>query len=199
MQQDTDRPAPPKRQQLQMRWPSERKTISGVPPLPAGYRLRRYRGRDFAGYLALLHSVGFDSLTEEAVRGQLKSVLWRGLFLVEERGSGRLVATARAERSPSDLHPDGGQVGYVATDAAHRGRGLGAIVTAAAVKRLLKARCRRIYLLTDAHRLPALKVYLKLGFQPFLFAPDMPDRWREVCRQLDWPFTPEDWPGAGSP
>jgi mycothiol synthase len=52
---------------------------------------------------------------------------------------------------------------------------------------MLRAGYRRIYLLTDDFRLPAIKTYLRLGFVPFLFEEGMEQRWREVLRRLEWP------------
>ena len=36
-------------------------------------------------------------------------------------------------------------------------------------------------------------VYLKIGYSPMLYDEDMLERWRAVCQQLRWPFTPEQW------
>jgi mycothiol synthase len=61
----------------------------------------------------------------------------------------------------------------------------------AATARLIQAGYEEIYLRTDDHRLPAIKTYLKLGWEPFLCAPDMAERWRTVCQQLNWQFSIE--------
>ena len=45
-----------------------------------------------------------------------------------------------------------------------------------------------IYLSTDDWRLPAIKVYLKLGYEPLLYADDMKGRWKAVCGKLGWPM-----------
>ena len=67
-------------------------------------------------------------------------------------------------------------------------------VCAAVVDRLLRAGYYNMRLNTDDWRLPAIHIYLKLGFVPFLRLPDMSDRWRAVCQQVDWPYTPDAWP-----
>jgi mycothiol synthase len=41
--------------------------------------------------------------------------------------------------------------------------------------------------------LAAIKIYLKLGYVPFLYAPEMPERWQQVCAALGWAYTPETW------
>ena len=69
------------------------------------------------------------------------------------------------------------------------GRAVSATVTA----RLIAAGYRAIHLYTEQWRLAALKSYLKLGYIPYLYTPEMPERWRTICAQLGWPFTPEAW------
>jgi mycothiol synthase len=58
-------------------------------------------------------------------------------------------------------------------------------VCAEVTRRLLSAGYREIYLQTDDWRLPAIKTYLNLGYVPLLCEPDMEERWRLVCRNLD--------------
>ena len=111
--------------------------------------------------------------------------------------SSEIVASAMGLHDHSDLHPFGGELGWVAGDPAHAGKGLGMAVCAAVTARLIGAGYRDIHLYTEHWRLAALKTYLKLGYVPFLFALEMPERWRAVCAQLRWPFTPEAWPSAG--
>jgi len=89
-----------------------------------------------------------------------------------------------ATRWPSQLHPDGGELGWVAGDPEHRGRRLGAVVCAAVVARLIDAGYRRVYLKTDDGRLPAIKTYLDLGFEPLPFADGMEERWKVVEKAL---------------
>ena len=49
---------------------------------------------------------------------------------------------------------------------------------------MIRAGYRRVYLSTDDFRLPALKVYLTVGFEPLMYADDMPARWSAVRRKL---------------
>ena len=111
-----------------------------------------------------------------------------GFFVIEHIQSGRLVATAMAHHQSLPEHPCGGELGWVAGDPAHKGKGLGYAVCAAVVRRLLEIGYRNIFLRTDDPRLPAISVYLKLGFVPFLFAPDMEGRWRDICAKLGTDF-----------
>ena len=185
------------RPQLQMIWPAERLDAPPEPHLLPGYRMRVFRpDKDTEDYLSLMHEAGFTDFDKQRVRNCLSHVLPDGFFIVEHDPTEQLVATAMAKHAPKPLHPYGGELGWVAARPAHAGRGLGTTVCAAVVKRFVNAGYKRIYLLTDDWRLPALKVYLKLGFVPFLFAEGIEARWLDICETLDWPFTPETWPRA---
>ena len=69
-------------------------------------------------------------------------------------------------------------------DPEHSGKRLGAVVSAAATRRLVEAGYTDIYLLTDDFRLPAIKTYLSLGWRPVLGEAGMADRWSAVEQQL---------------
>jgi len=180
--------------QLHMLWPE--RLLHSPPPVvvPAGYALRTLRDEDKPGHLRVMAEAGFDQWNEQALEQWLFRVLPDGFFVVVHRASGQVVATAMATHNPSELHPYGGELGWVAASPQHAGRGLGMTVCAAVTARYLQAGYRRIYLKTDDFRLPAIKTYLKLGYVPFLYAEDMASRWREVCAKLSWPFTPDEWP-----
>ncbi len=189
------------REQLQMLWPQSR---LGSPPevtVPEGYGLRTFVAEDAPRYLELMAAAGFEGWDAEVLATRLSRVLPGGFFLAVHGETGESAATAMVTHNPSDMHPFGGELGWVAAHPAHRGRGLGTTVCAAVTRRFLEMGYRRIYLKTDDWRLPAIKVYLRLGYEPFLFARDSAERWREVCKKLSRPFTPDDWPksdGAGS-
>ena len=170
--------------QLQMVLSEEALQGCDIPPVPAGYRLRQYRAEDEAGYYALMARAGFEGWGTERMHKVLPTVLPGGFFVAEHLSSGQIVASALAQHVPTGLHPYGGQLGWVATDPDHRGRKLGTIVTAAATRRLIEAGYRRIYLLTDDFRLPAIRIYLALGYAPLYHAPGMQDRWQTVLQQF---------------
>jgi mycothiol synthase len=182
--------------QLQMVWP---KAHLGAPPelrLHPDYQLRIFEPvHDLEGYLSLVHEAGFTDFGRARVDACLQRVLPDGFYLVVHRPTHDIVATAMATHNPTLLHPYAGELGWVAGRPDHAGKGLGRAVCAAVIRRFLSAGYRRIYLLTDDFRLPALSVYLKLGFVPFLFEGTMAARWQSICDQLGWPYTPEAWPG----
>lgn len=170
--------------QLAMTWPVERLTAPPPVRVPEGYRLRQFEERDADQYLALLAATDLGRWDAERFAQVRRTILPGGFFVIEHEGSGRLVATALAQHNPRPHHPFGGEVGWVAADPLHAGRGLGRAVTAAAIGRLLAAGYTHIYLLTDDERLPALKIYLDLGMQPFIYADGMAARWATVRERL---------------
>ena len=92
------------------------------------------------------------------------------------------------------MFPFGGELGWVASVPAHQRCGLGRALSLAATNRLIQAGYRSIRVGTQDHRLAAIKLYLTLGYVPFLYAGEMVERWHGICEALQWPFTPENWP-----
>ena len=191
--------------QLQMVWPKEclkhpstglpRRSPAakaegrgGFPPqwsLPEGYILRTYRDGDDEQYIRLMRLAGFSDWNAGNLKSVLNMCLPEGIFFVVHESTGTLAATSVATHNPIALHPYGGELGWLAGDPDHRGRGLGMIVCAAVTKRFLDAGYTDIYLRTDDFRLPAIRTYLKLGWVPLLYASDMGKRWQAVFRKLN--------------
>ena len=107
-------------QQLQMLWPT---CLLDAPPevhLPSDYKLRDFQPDvDTEDYLAVVHAVGFTHFTPESVANCLNHILPGGLFVIVHVPTGEIVATAMANHAPSDLHPFGGELGWVAGSPAH--------------------------------------------------------------------------------
>ena len=173
---------------LEMIWPPH---LLGSPPaaiMPPGYSLRAYQPGDEPGFLRLMALAEFTEWEEEKMLTEwFARILPQGWFMAVHDATGEIVATAMACYDHTERHPFGGALGWVAGDPAHAGKGLGMAVSAAVTARLMSAGYRDIHLDTEDERLAAIKVYLKLGYVPLLYAPDMPTRWQAVYRQLNWP------------
>ena len=115
--------SPLPRPQLQMVWPRGRLSSPPEPKLPGGYKLRTYRPSDEAGYLAVMAKAGFEGWDPERVRRAMDHVLPDGLFVVEHRATGAVVATAMATHKTSEQHPNRSELGWVAADPPHGGKG----------------------------------------------------------------------------
>jgi mycothiol synthase len=179
--------------QVQMVWPE--RLLNARPPVSISpeYRLRTYQPGDEPHFYKLMELAGWPGWNDEKLRPWLFRILPEGWFMVVYAASGELVATAMALHDHTWLYPFCGEVGWVAGDPAHAGQGLGMAVSAAVTARFMDAGYRNIHLYTEHWRLPALKIYLKLGYIPFLVTPKMTEPWRAICAQLSWPFTPEVW------
>ena len=179
--------------QLQMVWPLHLLNRPPVVQLPPGYALRTYQPGDEARFYQVMALAGWPGWDEVKLQPWLARIPPASWFMAIHAASGEMVATAMGLHDHSPTHPFGGELGWVASDPAHAGQGLGLAVCAAVTARLLAAGYENIHLYSEDWRLAALKTYLKLGYTPFLFAPEMVERWRVICAQLGWPFTPEQW------
>jgi mycothiol synthase len=134
---------------------------------------------------------GWAGWNEESLQPWLPRILPEGWFFAIHEARDEIVASAMALHS--DVFPHGGELGWLAGDPVHAGKGLGLTVSAAIVARFMEEGFHTIHLYTEGYRPAALKTYFKLGFVPLLYTPEMPDLWRAVCHQVEWPFTPEAW------
>ena len=183
-------PLPPK----QLSMVIDEATVDRLPDvlLPAGYVIRPCRPGDTASWADALRAGGFESWGEEQVLEFLEGAERReGSRVVEQ--DGRVVAATFATRisnRPSLTLAGGGDTSeegaldYVVTHPEHRGRGLGR-ATCTEVSRFLVARgYKTVSLGTDDWRLPAIHIYLSMGFRPIMNRNDMPARWAAVYEKL---------------
>ena len=168
-----------------MIWPEDRPAPCPAPEAPAGYRLRSFRDGDEDAYIDLMRSAGFAAWNRDNLHAVLKNAGAAGIAFAEHAASSRLAATAMGWYKPTATFPDAHEMGWVAADPAHRGKGLGQLVVSAVTRALLARGARRIYLLTDDWRLPAIKIYRNLGYVPFNCQPEAKVRWQEVFRKLE--------------
>ena len=146
-----------------------------------GYDLRRCRAGDSDGVAGVLDASGFQGWTAGRVADYLAE---------PERGAGsRVVARGtRIVASTFASWQELGRVGvldYVACHPEHRGRGLGRAVCLGVLRFFAGRGYESVTLLTDDVRLPAIALYLSLGFAPDMTREDMPGRWEKIMRQLD--------------
>jgi GNAT superfamily N-acetyltransferase len=162
--------------------------VIDMPPLPGGYLLRQFRGDDERRYDDLFHLAFAD---EDRYPEILERTLPGGFFVVERLTSRELVASCLAMRgSRSARHPDAGQLGWLVTDPSHTRKGLGTIVSASVTNRLVAEGYPRPFLGTEDFRTPAIAIYLKLGWRPYIYRDDMESRWRSIFACLGREFEP---------
>jgi len=172
---------PPRLAQLKMRFTR----FDRLPEarLPEGYEVRAYRPGDEAAWAAILNAT--ESLgkwdVDRVVRllqGQRHAVP-EGTFFVTWKGLP--VATATTVIGPGNLLPEVGWVGVVP---AHQGHRLAFHVCLAVLRYMRDRGFQETYLLTDDFRLPAIKTYLRLGFEPEIADPSHPARWQRILSEI---------------
>src|SRR5215207_2363046 len=141
-----------------------------LPPLPPRYDLRTASLADEEALAATMRSAFGPEWSVEKVRRELLNDPSVVETIVATVG-GVPVATASVRLVP-EAYPGSGYVHWVGTDAAHRGKRLGYAVTLAVLYRFRDLGCRDAVLETDPFRLPAIRVYLNLGFLPVNVVPE---------------------------
>ena len=167
--------------QLLMRWIPEELP---EPELPEGFAFHRFRRG------------GDEVFTEDEFRKQWISmrdasfgetmVKWYhtvyddprvpddGFFLVIAP-DGRMASSACVQYG--EHTPDSATVHAVCTDEKYRGMGLGRANMIALMRHVHEKGFPELWLTTDDWRIPAVRLYLRLGFLPVLSEPDMRGRW----------------------
>ena len=161
---------------------------------PEGYALRRCRPGDEESMGATLRAAEFTDWDADRVLGYLEDGDRRAGSAVVEL-EGRVVASTFASRMLAErVSPVTGKPGeprregvldYVATHPDHQGRGLGRATCTAVSRYLVAQGCEMVSLLTDDWRLPAIHLYLSMGFEPVLNREDMPGRWAGVLHEME--------------
>ncbi|HLK55252.1 MAG TPA: GNAT family N-acetyltransferase [Chthonomonadaceae bacterium] len=154
-----------------------------MPELPPGYTLRTYRPDDLEALATLMQAAFEDpKWTPERLREALIDAPdVKTIFVIDYEG--KPVASASVRLLP-DKYPDSGYVHWVACDPAHRGKGLGYAVTLATLYEFVKLGCKDAVLETDDHRLAAIRVYHRLGFQEEHTAASHLLRWAKIADML---------------
>lgn len=164
-------PGPP---QLRMRYEFGAAAFP-VPPLPPSCHFESYSRGGEAGWVELLNRSGeFGEFTRRKLSAEvLKELVPHcGVFVVHE---GQRVATASACSFAANAPC--ATLMYVVVAPEHRGKGLGAAVTAEVLERCRRAGFSGVVLQTDDYRLPAIRTYMKLGFVPLHDDPATRARW----------------------
>ena len=153
-----------------------------------GFVIRPLADSELDAYNELRASVGFPAWTPEYLEKFRSKVLKDALFVVEEKATGRLCASAAAEKTDMPERPELGVLGWVMTHPDYNGKRLGRSVSIAVMHRLYQEGYRTYSLLTDDFRVPAVSTYIKLGWQPWLYLEDMEGRWRKLAEILNRDF-----------
>ena len=150
-----------------------------VPPTPKNYNLRQFHMGDDKSYQELF-DLAFHM--PDALVKTLEKALTDGFFVIEHIPSSTIVASCVAERESNSSNNY--ILGWLVCDPSHTGKKLGTIVAAAVTNKLAKEGCVDPRLSTDDFRLAAIRIYLDLGWKPYLYKPGMEQRWNETYIRL---------------
>ena len=159
-----------------------RDRVLELPDPPAvGYTLRGYQPGDEKAWVALFEHGDFSEWSVERFDSYLQGPERReGSHAVLKGGS--IVAASFASVQPDAENM--GRLDFVVSHPDHRGNGLGRVVCTAVMKHLAGRGYGSTVLFTDDWRLPAIGLYLSLGFVPRMTCDDMPARWKAIFRKL---------------
>ncbi len=156
-----------------------------LPEVPEGFALRALSlEKDMEKYLKLRLESGFSEWKPENLEKLCVKACPNGVRVVEHMASGRLVASASAEKTDYPAHREVGTLGWVMASEEFRGLGLGRLAVVSAMLCLRDNRYLSSALSTDDWRIPAISIYFKLGWRPCIIEEDMPARWQAVCEKL---------------
>ena len=170
------------RKQLSMVITAEQARRMPEPVLPPGYELRGYLPGDENSWIETINTGEFGSLWdrayfEEYMRGPERM---EGSRLVSKDGQVVAATFASVEESTPEL----GRVDFVVSRPEVRGLGLGRVVCTEVVRVLIEKGYANVMLYTDDWRLPAIGLYLSMGFEPRMDREDMPERWERIRAKL---------------
>jgi mycothiol synthase len=169
-------------QQLEMSRPH----LEELPTLaiPGGSGLRTFVPGDEEHWVRIMNDCIGSAWTVERCRAELverPEFRADGCFFALVEGIPQGTATAWVK---PELVGETGYVHMVGAAPSYRGRGLGLLVTLAALHWFRAHGFRRAVLHTDDWRLPAIGVYRRLGFEPVLIDDEHARRWAEVEEKL---------------
>ena len=182
--------------QRQLRMYADKEIIScATPPeIPEGFSLRTFREGDEEAYVKLMHLSGFDFWGDTQLQQVKNNALENGIFFLVDDATGRLAATAMANRAKEGQDPSCGELGWVGADPDFRGKRLAAVACATVLDHYRKSGYEKVILYTDDFRIPAIKTYLNAGFKPLYDAEDEATwkRWDLVYKKFGMILEKED-------
>ncbi len=167
----------------------KRRNLEGLdkPVLPRGYSLRTYQDGDDTHWANIISRAFRTECSATVFKREIaeqRAFQPERVFFLLHRG--QPVGTATAWFKP-DFGPRSGYLHMVALLPEHTGKGLGRILSSAVLSFFKEHGLSCAFLHTDDERLPAIRTYLELGFEPVIETEDARRRWLEVFRELRRP------------
>ena len=166
------------------------KKLNGLPSitLPEGYIIRNFQPGDEAEWKKIIADAfkrEEDTCNFEACIRNAEGFKPERLFFVIN-SEDEVVATAAAmsAKVTGKFVPGLHMVGVLSSC---RGKRLGYWINLAALYCWRNEGVDTVYLLTDDDRLPAIKTYLNLGFEPYIIDDNQHARWKNVISNMKRP------------
>jgi GNAT superfamily N-acetyltransferase len=162
-----------------------REHLAGLPvcPLSEPFRLRCYEPGDGATWLRIVRAADSwlaipDDAFERTFGADETALAQRQLFLCD--ADGQAVGTVSAWFGANPWGRRCGRIHWLAILPGFQGRGLAKPLLAAACHRLADLGHSEVYLITEAARVVAIRLYLKFGFVPAIRTARDWAAWRAV-------------------
>lgn len=168
-----------------------RRTLSKLPQIliPDRYVLRTMSRWDLGSWTSLLDrngELGRWALDRARPLFEPGSPMpLDGSFLISRDATPVATAQLHLHTPPDDAYSPIPELGWVSVLPEHRGLHLGRTVCSAVLHYAAEHGHRAIFLRTDDHRLAAIRTYLRLGFEPWMYDATASGRWRAVMG--NWP------------
>jgi mycothiol synthase len=164
----------------------KRKNLDNLPSLviPEGCDIRTYQPGDEQAWADIMNTGIENDWTAAKVVAELTGTPQfdpEGLFFVTIKG--KPVGSACAWRLWED-ETEEGVVHMVCVLPEARGKNLGYTVTLRVLHHLRERGFKWAVLTTDDFRIPAIKAYLRLGFEPLYADETHEQRWEEVLKKI---------------
>ncbi len=172
--------------QLRMIWRPENERNTEY-TLPEGYTVRGMKFEEIEQWNDVSTALtgepwSFDKFLQEMVFNPPFDLSPAHIYCAYD-SEGKMMSTAAACVDPvkhiADLH-------MVSARPECRGKGLGKAVCAECVKFFEDTGCVEALLSTDDFRKPAIAIYLKLGYRPWLYEDDMLGRWNVIFGEMGY-------------
>ncbi len=150
--------------------------------LPAGYSLRSFQDGD-EGFWDRIIQVSFESPTYDFNKVMKADPAFRPERVLFVTHGDEPVATASAWQCER-FGPVIGYLHMVGVSPGHQGKHLGYWVSLAVLHHFITEGRIEAVLQTDDFRLPAIKTYLRMGFEPLLVHENQRNRWRKNLQDL---------------
>lgn len=163
-----------------------RRNLDDLPEveLTSGYEIRTYRPGDEAAWAKIMNSgIGADWTAEKCSEALISKsqFLPDGLFFAVH--DDEPVGSACAWRSSPDEWNEG-YLHMVCVLPEHRGKNVGYLLALSVLHYFREHKFQSCILDTDEWRIPAIKSYLRLGFEPMYLDESQRERWQKVFEHV---------------